>query len=52
VPQAELALGPFRDASFADIDLLAISPGVPLATPQVKAAAARGWSNSRPGTTR
>ncbi len=42
VPQAELALGPFRDASFADIDLLAISPGVALATPQVKAAAARG----------
>ena len=42
VPQAELALGAFRDASFAGIDLIAISPGVPLATPQVRAAAARG----------
>jgi len=42
VPQAELALGPYHEASFAGIDLLAISPGVPLATPQVSAAAARG----------
>jgi UDP-N-acetylmuramoylalanine--D-glutamate ligase len=42
VPQAELALGAFRDASFEGIDLIAISPGVPLATPQVRAAAARG----------
>ena len=42
VPQAELALGAYRDAAFAGIDLIAISPGVPLATPQVRAAAARG----------
>jgi len=42
VPQAELALGAFRDESFAGTDLIAISPGVPLATPQVRAAAARG----------
>lgn len=42
VPQAELALGAFRAASFAGVDLVAISPGVPLATPQVRAAAARG----------
>jgi len=42
VPQAELALGAFHEASFAGIDLIAISPGVPLATPQVRAAAARG----------
>ena len=42
VPQAELDLGAYRDTSFAGIDLLAISPGVPLATPQVRAAAARG----------
>ena len=42
VPQAEVLLGAFRDASFADIELVAISPGVPLATPQVRAAAARG----------
>jgi UDP-N-acetylmuramoylalanine--D-glutamate ligase len=42
VPRAELALGAYRDAAFADVDLVAISPGVPLATPQVRAAAARG----------
>jgi UDP-N-acetylmuramoylalanine--D-glutamate ligase len=42
VPQAELDLGAYRDASFAGVDLIAISPGVPLATPQVRAAAARG----------
>jgi len=42
VPQAELVLGCYRDAAFAGIDLIAISPGVPLATAQVRAAAARG----------
>jgi UDP-N-acetylmuramoylalanine--D-glutamate ligase len=42
VPEAELALGAFRDESFAGVDLIAISPGVPLSTPQVRAAAARG----------
>jgi UDP-N-acetylmuramoylalanine--D-glutamate ligase len=42
VPQAELALGAYRDESFAGVDLIAISPGVPLATPQVRAAAVRG----------
>jgi len=42
VPQAELVLGAYRDTSFAGVDLVAISPGVPLATPQVRAAAARG----------
>ena len=42
VPQAEAVLGAFRDAAFAGVDLIAISPGVPLATPQVCAAAARG----------
>ena len=42
VPQAELALGAFRDESFDGVDLVALSPGVPLATPQVRAAAARG----------
>jgi UDP-N-acetylmuramoylalanine--D-glutamate ligase len=42
VPQAELVLGAYRDASFAGVDLIAISPGVPLATAQVRAAAARG----------
>jgi UDP-N-acetylmuramoylalanine--D-glutamate ligase len=42
VPQADVVLGAYRDASFADAELVAISPGVPLATPQVRAAAARG----------
>ena len=42
VPQAALALGAYRDESFSGVDLIAISPGVPLATPQVRAAAARG----------
>jgi len=42
VPQAELALGAYREQSFAGVDLIAISPGVPLATPQVRAAVARG----------
>jgi UDP-N-acetylmuramoylalanine--D-glutamate ligase len=42
LPQAELVLGAYRDECFAGVDLIAISPGVPLATPQVRAAAARG----------
>lgn len=37
-PGAELAAGPFADTSFADVDLIALSPGVPKATPQVAAA--------------
>jgi len=42
VPQAELVLGAFRDEFFSGVDLVALSPGVPLETPQVRAAAARG----------
>ncbi|MGP1676520.1 MAG: UDP-N-acetylmuramoyl-L-alanine--D-glutamate ligase [Burkholderiales bacterium] len=42
VPQAELVLGAYRDASFAGVDLIAVSPGVPVATAQVRVAAARG----------
>ena len=41
-PHAELAAGPFVAATFADVDLIAISPGVPVAEPQVQAALARG----------
>jgi UDP-N-acetylmuramoylalanine--D-glutamate ligase len=41
-PQAELIAGDYRAESFAGIELIAISPGVPLATPLVRAAAARG----------
>ena len=42
VPNAELVAGPFASASFADVDLIALSPGVPVQTPEVEAAAARG----------
>jgi UDP-N-acetylmuramoylalanine--D-glutamate ligase len=42
VPAAELHTGAFRAESFAGIDLVAVSPGVPLAEPQVRAAAERG----------
>ncbi len=42
VPEAELVAGTFAEATFADIDLIAISPGVPVQTPQVGAAMARG----------
>ena len=41
-PHAELIAGPFVAATFADVELIAISPGVPLAEPQVQAALARG----------
>ena len=41
-PQAELIAGPFAATTFADIDLIAISPGVPSQEPEVQAAAARG----------
>ncbi|MFZ4538247.1 UDP-N-acetylmuramoyl-L-alanine--D-glutamate ligase [Propionivibrio sp.] len=41
-PQAELLAGPFVEAAFSGIDLIAISPGVPVQEPQVKAAAERG----------
>lgn len=39
-PGADLVAGPFADAAFAGCDLIALSPGVPKATPQVAAATA------------
>ncbi len=42
VPAAEIFCGGFADAAFAGIDLIAISPGVPVRTPAVQAAVARG----------
>jgi UDP-N-acetylmuramoylalanine--D-glutamate ligase len=42
VPQAEVITGPFADALLGGIDLVAASPGVPLAEPVVRAALARG----------
>jgi len=42
LPGVPAACGPFRDESFAGVDLIAISPGVPLAEPHVKRARAAG----------
>jgi len=43
-PDLGVFLGGFDDAVFEQADLLVLSPGVPLATPQVRAAVARGVS--------
>jgi UDP-N-acetylmuramoylalanine--D-glutamate ligase len=42
LPGVELQTGPFHAASFTGIDQIAISPGIPLADPNVQAAVARG----------
>ena len=42
LPDATVMTGPFSDALFADIDLIAVSPGVPLADPHVARAVAAG----------
>ena len=42
LPQAKVVTGPFSDELFAGIDLIAISPGVPLADPHVARAVAAG----------
>jgi UDP-N-acetylmuramoylalanine--D-glutamate ligase len=42
LPAVELRTGAFRAESFADIDVIAISPGVPLAEPLVRTAMERG----------
>jgi len=42
LPQVEIHCGVFRDESFSDIDLIAISPGIPLSEPAVQRAIARG----------
>ncbi len=42
LPDAQVHLGSWRDTSFAGIDLLAISPGISRATPQVQRALAAG----------
>jgi UDP-N-acetylmuramoylalanine--D-glutamate ligase len=41
-PDAQLVTGAFSDAMFIGVELIAISPGVPVQTPQVRAALARG----------
>jgi len=42
LPQVAVACGEFTDVIFSGIDLVAISPGVPLADPAVRRAGARG----------
>ena len=42
LPAVELHTGTFCSESFAEVDLIAISPGVPLAEPLVRAAVERG----------
>lgn len=42
VPQAELLAGPFVDATFAGIELIAISPGVPVQQAAIQTAVAHG----------
>jgi len=42
LPGVAADCGPFREASFVGIDLIAISPGVPLADPNVQRAVAAG----------
>ncbi|GAA5784534.1 UDP-N-acetylmuramoyl-L-alanine--D-glutamate ligase [Chitiniphilus shinanonensis] len=42
LPQVALRLGAFAAETFADADLLVVSPGVPLATPAIDATVRRG----------
>jgi UDP-N-acetylmuramoylalanine--D-glutamate ligase len=42
VPGAELVVGPFAASTFVGVDLLAISPGLPVQEANVQAAVARG----------
>ena len=42
VPGAELVSGPFAATTFADVDFIAISPGLPVQEANVQAAIARG----------
>lgn len=43
-PDIAVFLGDFDDAVFEQADMLVVSPGVPMSTPQIKAALARGVS--------
>lgn len=44
LPQVRIHCGPFQAASFADVDLIVVSPGVAMSEPQIQAALARGIS--------
>jgi UDP-N-acetylmuramoylalanine--D-glutamate ligase len=41
-PQVPVTTGPFRGENFADVDMLAVSPGVPLAEPEIARAVRAG----------
>lgn len=42
LPAVEVHTGAFREENFAGVDLIAVSPGVPLSEPQIRAARERG----------
>jgi len=44
LPQVKLYCGAFKASTFADIDLIVASPGVPLSEPEIQAAIQRGIS--------
>lgn len=44
LPNITLHVGAFKAATFADQDLVVVSPGVPLSEPEIQAAIARGLS--------
>ncbi|MDI1361904.1 UDP-N-acetylmuramoyl-L-alanine--D-glutamate ligase [Methylotenera sp.] len=44
LPQVTIHMGAFKAASFADVDLIVASPGVPLSEPEIQAAVQRGVS--------
>jgi UDP-N-acetylmuramoylalanine--D-glutamate ligase len=44
LPQVSIHTGAFTAASFADVDLIVASPGVPLSEPEIQAAIQRGVS--------
>jgi UDP-N-acetylmuramoylalanine--D-glutamate ligase len=44
LPQVTIHAGAFKAASFADVDLIVASPGVPLSEPEIQAAVQRGVS--------
>jgi len=44
LPQVSIYTGAFKAASFAGVDLIVVSPGVPLSDPEIQAAILRGVS--------
>lgn len=44
LPEVSIYTGAFKPASFADVDLIVASPGVPLSAPEIKAAIQHGVS--------